>query len=355
MCKSANQPGGPYRCSGDARAAMNRAEQARLAARGVQGETVQRQALAEARLESARGLLNQSDEGDPNRELLEGLVDRYVTERDEAAAQADAAHQALADARARHGAAARDYDATPAGIAELQGRIDDLDSDAAPTPVVLSLRSGLVKDRDDALAQMNDEARQRREKWGSITGERVPISRLSDMPNSEDRNTYARFAAQDGVRASAINHGYMLDGDTGQEYDDYEVTFYRTDGEGQERTMRVAFRNPTTSEPPTQADVLTRMSRRGMDYETSRTPTPDGTGRADFRRYCTTNKVPDDERDAARQEYDEGKRYARQLRTFFEPETAGRYFGQAARESGRFLPMDRTHGRDGRPLFEAVR
>lgn len=362
MCKSANQPGGPYRCSGDMKAALEKAQDAYGEALDGTADPYVKKVQAEHQLSRTQAMIESvdTDRGDLDdqgkTELRETLVPALEQRRQavkEASNEHAAAQSRSRDAGQRLRQAQADYDATPRGVAEVQAGIDEqFDPQRPEVPKDAAVHGELVARRDAAIDRMNSESAERRKQWGTITGERVPIARMDDTPNAAQRNAYGAMAQEDGLTASSVNHGYTMDPETGQEYNDTVVTFYRQSDTGVAE-MRVSYRSPTTSEPPSQAKVLAEASKMSMQYETSQKPSSDGTGKHDFRRYCAQQGVPEDERDLARVEYDAGGRYSRQMRAFL-GDGAGKYMAQAAQDSGRFLPLDRTHGSDGRPLFEAV-
>lgn len=362
MCKSANQRGGPYRCSGDARAALDRATLEYTALLDSRVAVQQEQARAQGGLDQTQAMLDEiaadkeiNDEEDRKARLdaLEPALNKWVARKEAADAEHSRLGEEAGKASQKVQEARKDYEATPQGVAEVQSMIDNQKDPQHRND--LQGQVGLVRRRDAALDRMNAEAAERRRRWDIMAGERVPISRWDDRLNSADTNVYGGLAKQDGLIATSVNHGYVMNGETGREFNDHEVTFYRTGEEGRvEKSMRVSYRSHLGVAEPSQAEVLQHMAAQSVGYETSRTPSPDGTGKHDFRRYCAKQGVSEDDRAAARDDYDEGRRYSGQLRAFLGDEAAGRYMGQAARDSGRFLPMDRVHGRDGKPLFEVV-
>ncbi|MDN5805352.1 MAG: tropomyosin, partial [Microlunatus sp.] len=307
MCKSSSQPGGPYRCSGDMQQALERAQDSFDQALASTTDPYVAKTQAEhhlSRVSAMREAIESRDDLDAQQkaeqaETLAPAAQRWETalktaEQDHVAAQAK-----VKETGQRMRQAQSDYDATPRGVAALQAEVDEqFDPSRPDVPLDAEVHRDLVSRRDAAIDQMNAESAERRQRWGTITGERVPIARMGDRPNSAEDQPYAALGAQDGLTATSVNHGYRMDSQTGQEFNDYEVTFFRPGSEGEaSKSMRVTYRNHTSSEPPSQASVLAHMSAQAVGYETSRIPTPDGQGRHDFRRYCSQHKVSEDERD----------------------------------------------------------
>lgn len=318
MCKSSNEPGGPYRCSGDMKREYDRATNAYGAALERTAEPYAAQTMAQHNLERARSMkeaIEARDYADPDTKAAHLDVVASAEEKaEEDLARASRAvtdfQQRLRDAGKRFVTARADYDATPQGVAELQAEIDAL-------PAASGDREELDARRVVALDRMNEEGAERRERWGQKVGERVAINRWASDPRNESRNTYAEMAAGDKITACATNHGSTVDPVTGEETNDFEVTFYRPTGEGKVKQMRVTYRE-STGHTTSQADVLAHMSEQAALVE----------GSKNYREYCRTQNIPAEQREAERARYDEGKRYAKQMRGFL-GDDADKYLRQA--------------------------
>lgn len=295
MCKGPKDRGGPYRCSGDMASEYERAS-----ARFTQSlldtqEPQEAKARADAAMARVEAQIEMTDD-DHQLEVLHAAREQFGQEQQAcdrrcAAAQATLREAVIESVRARDAS-----DATPRGVASLQSRIDSGDT-----------LEGEVERRDAGLSRMNAEARERDERWGSDSGVAVPIH-LYPSASENWKATYADMASQDRLSASCTDDGYVMDPESGREGRGYTVTFYRSDEEsGRTKHMKVRYLSSTGSAEPTQADVLARMSQTGADYESHR----------NFSTYCKETGVGEEERDAARADYQDGKRYSRQLNGFF--------------------------------------
>lgn len=302
MCKGPDEKGGPYRCSADMGKEWSTAQARYAEAAQRVSETSERKVAADAalaRVEAGIEGASELDEGLERKhrlEVLEAARVRFVQESNEADQRHRQAQDGLRSASTAASKAQADYDATPRGVADLQSA---LDATERPDP-------GLVRRRDEALERMSSESTQRDARWGSESGAPVAIQRNTDHQGERWKNEYAALAVRDDLSASCVEHGYVLDAGSGREGTDYTVTFYRPGEGGRSKSMRVRYLAPAGSPSPAQADVLAVMSIKSSDYE----------GHRNFPAYCREQSVPRDERDAARADWQDGKRYSQQLRGF---------------------------------------
>lgn len=320
MCKGPEEKGGPYRCSADASKEWSAAQQHYAEAAERVWETSERKVAADGSLARVSASIEAARlvEGDSERrhqlEVLEAARSKFEQECSSADAEHDQARKDLRAASRNAAEAQSDYDATPRGVADLQSALDATDQ---PDP-------GLVNRLSDALGRMTSDSALRDARWGSDSGVPVAIPRSTKDPGDARKSEYATLAAQDGLSASCVAHGYTTDRDSGREGNLYTVTFYRPDDGTKARYMRVRYLSPMEADPPTQADVLAAMSSKAADYE----------GHRNFPAYCRERSVPHNEREAARADWQEGKRYSRQLEGFLGDQRDS-YLGLAKRLSTR--------------------
>jgi hypothetical protein len=117
--------------------------------------------------------------------------------------------RAYGEASAKAGEAADAYEATPRGLAEATERYDSVDGSEHPVQAhVLGQRL------ERATERMNMESALRTRKWGGGRVSYEPVHRTRATLEGH-KAPFAQMAQQDGVRASAENHGYYMDGRTG--------------------------------------------------------------------------------------------------------------------------------------------
>lgn len=333
MCKSEHERGGPYRCSADMKRNFDRAQNRFQDTLVAHTEAVQERNKADHDLAVLHDISRTQAEADakagdnppPPADAAFREQRRAKTDADLVAARRRVAHaqetvtktgKQQQTAGRKFAAARRDYQATPAGIAELQSDID-AERAALPGGGRDERIADLVNERDTALEKMNTEGRERTRRWNTAPSRYVPMERTVPAhqadyyPQSASRQTYAEFAHDDNLSASAKNYGYRQD-DHGREFEDYEVTFTRPTGDGQTKTMKVSYAHNIVDPDPTVGDVLSTMGDQAARYE--------ATKEKGFRHYCASqgaDLTDADEVDSWRDEYASGKRYSHQLRTFF--------------------------------------
>lgn len=308
MCKSENQPGGPYRCSGDK-------ERAYYAAKDRLRDVMEDYGSAEGDARSAKertaGFEKAAAAGN---EHAADMLPQVRRDEEKAAAAYEKVRDRYDKALARVNAARADYDATPRGAARLQARLRDAHPDD---------RDWLQRRMDAGLAQMNEDAKARESRWGSTYGDRVavPYWQQGD-PTTPDRiHTQVNDPRGDQqITASGVDYGTAMDPDTGQEYRDYQVTFHTSFRDGpvgddgypttRQVDAHVNVRVDAHSELPSQVAVMTKMRDRVVTARECGT----------VRDYCNTTGLDYDDpgqRGVGRRELQESRTWDRQGRQIF--------------------------------------
>lgn len=238
MCKSANQPGGPYRCSGDMGKRYDAAIDKYFDASTDEGLA----SLAAHRAHTEATVQEMRDDAD----------DKAVTVAKKTAADAD---KALAAARTKRqqardavSAARADYDSTPVGIGELQATIAEEPDDPA-----------LQERLQNALTRMNDEAEQRDEKWGTSSPVHTAFP-VGDDPvyrdaliNSEAGPKVVGSLTYSGTRRDETGFGEPLAR--------YEATFSNTAEDGTTTRIKVPVTAHPMDDNVTQSYAVRSMAR----------------------------------------------------------------------------------------------
>ncbi len=210
------------------------------------------------------------------------------------------AREAAAAARVR--SAAADYDATPEGVAEVQAALDEArlaaraPAESAEQPGAAPVVSVLERRRSLALDRMNGEAAERSARWGSAAVEYVPVERGTDPPLSH------------ALTATSKRYAPANDKASGRPYVPYEVTLRRRSADGRKKTMRVSYRADPDAPPPTQTEVLERMTALAARYDAVN---------GDWALYVAAHTGPGESPALCRSEFNEARRYRDQLHRFF--------------------------------------
>lgn len=303
MCKSKDEPGGPYRCSGDMEARYERAAQ-RL---DTAFEAHNQAGLATQEAEAKVAVYEHDD-------TAERLgKDEAASRREAAQRELSTARKAQEKARARHQEAARrcqvaraDYDSTPRGVADLQAMVDSRGSDADSPEDEYEIEHAPQR-LDAALERMNADAAERSSRWGSPreTHVRAPYLAPGERPTATVGSGVFPFGSGQQVRASMVR----VPSSSGDGEGAYKVTFHNefqrgdTDDPGKTVTEHVAVPvtyRPADGQPVSQHAVLSHMAERANAVR----------GCDTFSDYCDKRGV--DRSDAvarakAREAFDEGR------------------------------------------------
>lgn len=317
MCKSKKQKGGPYRCPREMAKKRDIAAARATSARLDHAKQHEAHAVASGLLQKTQAMmLNLDDKQNETGHLSEEDRLHYNNARLASKAYEKRVHetQQALDVAAKEKWAAEeaarkaqfDYDSTSRGLAELQNRMHFTRNSER--------LAGLENRRDQAIETMNKEGRERDERWGTNSGEVVPMSQGAAAGDDDDapltpQERYSMLSSNYGLSATAVHFGEIPDDGSGRGGDQYEITFFRTPGGpagDKAQSMKVRYLSPVGSGTPTQADVLYNMSKRvaGVGDHT------------DFRAFAKDKAISKDDRDVARAEFYEGRRYRAQLKKF---------------------------------------
>lgn len=249
MCKGPDEPGGPYRCPGHAKAAVDAATEAHtqavLDAARAGAEARRAARIAEDFRDSSGDTLDGMMGG-----LFEGTAEQAERDATAAAEQFTAADQAVDAARDTYQDAAARYEATTHGLADLQGTLN-----AEGNPRTRKALTGRVK---RAVATMNAEAAQRGR--GGDT-----VRTYAPLPISTADPTHREPAPVAGIRESAAHDGITgvcaTDVDSGGTVI-HRATLYRHDPSGERISMTVSMRGFTPDD-----GVLVFQSERAADVD----------------------------------------------------------------------------------------
>ncbi|WP_137726327.1 hypothetical protein [Prescottella subtropica] len=191
MCKSSNEPGGPYRCSGHARTARDRAAakvtqlesrtdelDAHLSHIDGQRDALLNKAADEQGLDDLDRLFASIDATTGDTDNLPDGVAELNAETTALQAERNKTEAALQAARADLATREDEYRATPDGIGEAAARAERLAHGYTPTHGDKKKREHALRNElkqiSRAEQQMSNEADERRHRWGQ---QAVPIVR----------------------------------------------------------------------------------------------------------------------------------------------------------------------------------
>lgn len=315
MCKSKDEPGGPYRCSGDMRnqlraavtnyqTATRAAAEASVAFEAAKQEQARAQAAHDAHV-------NEGDLGGTTASRAQ--VTAATLRVQEVADRLSAAQQPLRTAANQVAAAERDYQATPRGVADLQYRIDQTqeqiaDSEPAARKALQERQDTLVADQTRALTTMNAEARERSRRWGTEDCEyEAPTPEIGVGASLAQFSTYSH---QDGLSVTIINRGRDDNGLVRR-----DVTIHRS-GDGRAKTMKVTHRSAVGSPPPSRAEIIRTACTKASAAQDSLNKS----GSPDYRTYRKKHPDATLPETQARERFAEGKTYAARLDRLLGPE-----------------------------------
>lgn len=245
MCRSENEPGGPYRCSADMQNILMSA-QAHYAATTMEWSSlVESTEALGMQIERMEEMVNQDPQ--PSRQMLVQL-DHLSAQHAELAAKTAEREQEAAMWREKVKKAQRDYDSTRGGISDLNAHQmhlmvlisspDILDEDKARYEAEMERVQVRL---DDALNTIHTERKkpleEEAEREGATGGtDYDPIDSSKDSPSEptgseSDVLIHPELDAHldamiDELELSGVDKRYLgiIDPETGEEYDEHEIT-----------------------------------------------------------------------------------------------------------------------------------
>lgn len=307
MCKGPDEPGGPYRCSGDMKSNLEAATTQLTKRADDDGAAAMRVADSKARVDI------QLDEEIRLRKSGQPLSTAFTERSAELdKMHADAKHAKLRTERARDAAidsmkaAAADFDATPRGLGELARAKDEADAELQRDEYswgheVAHLDARITR----ATNRMNLEARERREKNPTMREKPFEYIPVSQRSAGNAGSVVTRLAHQDKIAGMAKDFG-EADG-----AHRYQVTLTRrAAGEDKIREITAPVSVPSGNGPLTSTAVLTDLAVAAADHARA-----DGTFEGWRSVTGRTARKGTDEYRESRSQWDHGKLAETRLRT----------------------------------------
>lgn len=295
MCKSADERGGPYRCSADMHSRYESATKQLRNSREKAAEASAADASAQERARAYAEMLAEPNLSGAARDVLTKHAASYAAEAAESSAAYSHAMQKLSSASDRWRSARADYDSTPQGLVDLQRELHAAQS--AQDEATVESCNGRIGAATDRMSQ---ESAQRAERWGS-----TPSRPFVPQLDGEAASGATRDALTQGGRGHMPVIGATQQ--TGETTGTHRTYTFHPDGK---REVRVQVVDQPGAGQATASAVVARMVR--SSERVSAAP--------NFVQYCHQNGV--DRSDSAqvksaRSSWDEGRKFAKQGERIF--------------------------------------